>query len=38
MFQTIFQQPDARAVWAQAKEVVTLCEQKFPHAADYLEE
>ncbi|MEX3505759.1 IS256 family transposase [Corynebacterium sp. LK2510] len=38
MFQTIFQQPDAQAVWDQAREVVTFCEQKFPHVADYLEE
>lgn len=38
MFQTIFQQPDAPAVWAQAREVVGFCEQKFHHVADYLEE
>jgi len=38
MFHTIFQQPDATAVWNQAREVVTFCEQKFPHVADYLEE
>ena len=38
MFHTIFQQPDAASVWAQAREVVTFCEQKFPHVADYLEE
>ncbi|WP_278320644.1 IS256 family transposase [Corynebacterium yudongzhengii] len=38
MFQTIFQQPDAASVWNQAREVVTFCEQKFPHVADYLEE
>ena len=38
MFQTIFQQPDAQAVWDQAREVVGFCEQKFPHVADYLEE
>ena len=33
MFQTIFQQPDAASVWAQAREVVAFCEQKFPHVA-----
>ena len=33
MFQTIFQQPDAQAVWDQAQEVVGFCEQKFPHVA-----
>jgi transposase-like protein len=33
MFQTIFQQPDAQAVWDQAREVVGFCEQKFPHVA-----
>ncbi|MGV0870244.1 transposase [Corynebacterium kalidii] len=38
MFQTIFQQPDAAAVWAQAREVVSFCEHRFPHLADYLEE
>jgi len=38
MFHTIFQQPDAESVWAQAREVVAFCEQKFPHVADYLEE
>ncbi|MGP9761311.1 transposase, partial [Corynebacterium sp. AOP12-C2-36] len=38
MFQTIFQQPDTAAVWAQAREVVAFCQQKFPHVADYLEE
>ncbi|WJY62207.1 Transposase, Mutator family [Corynebacterium atrinae] len=38
MFHTIFQQPDAASVWAQTREVVTFCEQKFPHVADYLEE
>lgn len=25
-------------MWNQAREVVTFCEQKFPHVADYLEE
>jgi len=35
MFHTIFQQPDAASVWAQAREVVTFCEQRFPHVADY---
>ena len=38
MFQTIFRQPDAAAVWAQAREVVSFCEHRFPHVADYLEE
>lgn len=38
MFQTIFKQSDAQSVWAQAREVVAFCEQKFPHVADYLEE
>lgn len=38
MFHTIFQQPDAAAVWAQARDVVAFCEEKFPHVADYLEE
>ena len=33
MFQTIFHQPDAQAVWDQAREVVAFCEQKFPHVA-----
>lgn len=37
-FQTIFQQPDAAAVWAQAHEVIEFCHQKFPHVANYLEE
>lgn len=38
MFQTIFQQPDAAAVWAQAHEVIEFCHQKFPHVGNYLEE
>ena len=38
MFHTIFQQPDAASVWAQAREVVAFCQQRFPHVADYLEE
>ncbi|WP_141329785.1 IS256 family transposase, partial [Corynebacterium variabile] len=38
MFQTIFQQPDAAAVWAQAREVVSFCEHRFPNVANYLEE
>lgn len=38
MFHTIFQQPDAEAVWAQAQEVAEFCQQKFPHVTDYLEE
>ena len=38
MFHTIVQQPDADSVWAQAREVVEFCGQKFPHVADYLEE
>lgn len=38
MFHTIFQQPDAEAVWAQAREVVEFCQTKFPPAANYLEE
>ena len=38
MFLTIFQQPDAQSVWAQAREVVAFCQEKFPHVADYLEE
>jgi len=38
MFHTIFQQPDAQSVWAQAREVVTFRQQKFPHVANYLEE
>lgn len=38
MFHTIFQQQDAASVWNQAREVVTFCEQKSPHVADYLEE
>ena len=38
MFQTIFQQPDAAAVWARAREVVSFCEHRFPQVADYLEE
>ncbi|MEX3505724.1 transposase, partial [Corynebacterium sp. LK2510] len=38
MFHTIFHQPDAQAVWAQAREVVEFCQQKFPRVADYLEE
>lgn len=38
MFQTIFKQSDAQSVWAQARDVVAFCEQKFPHVADYLEE
>lgn len=38
MFHTIFQQPDAEAVWTQAREVVEFCQAKFPHVADYLEE
>src|SRR5699024_10839569 len=33
MFHTIFQQPDAQAVWNQAREVVAFCEEKFPHVA-----
>ena len=36
MFHTIFQQPDS--VWAQAREVIEFCQQKFPHVATYLEE
>lgn len=38
MFHTIFQQPDAESVWSQAREVVSFCQQKSPHVADYLEE
>lgn len=38
MFHTIFQQPDATAVWAQAREVVEFCQSRFLHVADYLEE
>jgi len=38
MFQTIFQQPNAGAVWTQAREVVGFCQEKFPHVAGYLEE
>lgn len=38
MFHAIFQQPDADSVWAQAREVVEFCGQKFPHVAGYLEE
>lgn len=38
MFHTIFQQPDADAVWDQAREVVEFCQSRFPHIADYLEE
>ena len=38
MFHTIFQQPDADAVWKQAREVVAFCQEKFPQVADYLEE
>ncbi|MGP5644544.1 IS256 family transposase, partial [Corynebacterium variabile] len=38
MFQTIFQQPDAAAVWAQAREVVSFYEHRFPNVANYLEE
>ena len=38
MFHTIFQQPDAQSVWAQARDVVEFCQQKFPHVADYLDD
>ena len=38
MFHTIFQQPDAESVWAQARDVVEFCQEKFPHVADYLED
>jgi len=38
MFHTIFQQPDAESVWAQARDVVDFCQEKFPDVADYLEE
>lgn len=38
MFQTIFKQSDAQSLWAQAHEVVELCQERFPHVADYLEE
>ncbi|MGV0354117.1 transposase, partial [Corynebacterium confusum] len=38
MFHTIFQQPDAANVWAQAREVIEFCQQKFPHVTTYLEE
>lgn len=38
MFHTIFQQPDSPSVWAQAREVVAFCQEKFPHVADYLEQ
>ena len=38
MFHTIFQQPDADAVWKQAREVEAFCEVKFPRVTDYLEE
>ncbi|WP_411797399.1 transposase [Corynebacterium macginleyi] len=30
MFHTIFQQPDSKSVWSQAREVVAFCEDKFP--------
>lgn len=38
MFHTIFQQPNAQSVWAQARDVLDFCQEKFPHVADYLEE
>lgn len=38
MCHTIFQQPNAQSVWAQARDVVDFCQEKFPHVADYLEE
>lgn len=38
MFHTIFQQPDADAVWKSAREVEEFCEVKFPRVTDYLEE
>lgn len=38
MFQTIFKQSDAQSVWAQARDVVEFCQEKFPDVADYLEE
>ena len=38
MFHTIFQQPDADAVWSQAREVVDFCETRFPDVARYLED
>lgn len=38
MYQTIFKQSDALAVWNQAHDVVTFCREKYPHVADYLEE
>lgn len=38
MFHTIYLQPDAEAVWAQAREVLEFCQAKFPHVADCLEE
>ena len=38
MFHSIFQQADARSTWDQAREVVEFCHQRFPEAADYLEE
>ena len=38
MFHSIFQQTDAQATWDQARQVVDFCTQRFPDAADYLEE
>ena len=38
MFHSIFQQADAQATWDQARQVVDFCTQRFPDAADYLEE
>ncbi|MER0081249.1 IS256 family transposase [Corynebacterium sp. KPL2861] len=38
MFHSIFWQTDAQATWDQARQVVDFCTERFPDAADYLEE
>lgn len=38
MFHTIFQQPDAQAVWEQARDVIEFFNQRHPDVGDYLEE
>lgn len=38
IFHAIFQQPDAKATWDQAREAITHCHNRYPDVGDYLEQ
>lgn len=38
IFHAIFQQPDAKATWDQAREVIAHCHNRYPDVGDYLEQ